>query len=216
MLATQQSMLSTPHCVVRLDSSVPQTPQTTVSTSLFFSNFTDHVNVPCVYLLFFFFNDPATPEIYPLPLHDALPISVHIGPVKTRVGRARTQLIGLEQCRNRGGNARQYRFRRTADSFNLGPLSLDRSGLAARRQPLLFFFRLKSFPVAQNVGRSLSFHVSEDMRMPIHQLIGKPIQHLIDRKRAPLLRHLGIEEDLEQKVTQLAAQLFPVAIIDGF
>src|ERR1051326_6983036 len=24
----------------------------------------------------FFFNDPATPEIYPLPLHDALPISV--------------------------------------------------------------------------------------------------------------------------------------------
>src|SRR3989304_4645965 len=29
------------------------------------------------HLLFrlFFFNDPATPEIYPLPLHDALPIS---------------------------------------------------------------------------------------------------------------------------------------------
>src|SRR3712207_7872081 len=25
-------------------------------------------------LLFFFFNDPATPEIYPLSLHDALPI----------------------------------------------------------------------------------------------------------------------------------------------
>src|SRR5258708_2053240 len=24
--------------------------------------------------LFFFLNDPATPEIYPLPLHDALPI----------------------------------------------------------------------------------------------------------------------------------------------
>src|SRR2546428_1671176 len=24
---------------------------------------------------FFFFNDPAPPEIYPLPLHDALPIS---------------------------------------------------------------------------------------------------------------------------------------------
>src|SRR5256885_10910355 len=26
-------------------------------------------------ILFFFFNDTATPEIYPLPLHDALPIS---------------------------------------------------------------------------------------------------------------------------------------------
>src|SRR2546422_2635598 len=27
-----------------------------------------------VFLLFFFFNDPAPTEIYPLPLHDALPI----------------------------------------------------------------------------------------------------------------------------------------------
>src|SRR5690349_24998608 len=29
----------------------------------------------CSALTFFFFNDPATPEIYPLSLHDALPIS---------------------------------------------------------------------------------------------------------------------------------------------
>src|SRR2546430_3956977 len=29
---------------------------------------------PPVSLTFFFFNDPATTEIYPLPLHDALPI----------------------------------------------------------------------------------------------------------------------------------------------
>src|SRR5438034_6680436 len=28
-----------------------------------------------MFLLFFFFNDPATPEIYTLSLHDALPIS---------------------------------------------------------------------------------------------------------------------------------------------
>src|SRR6202049_2170007 len=28
----------------------------------------------CVSFFFFFFNDPAPPEIYPLPLHDALPI----------------------------------------------------------------------------------------------------------------------------------------------
>src|SRR2546422_5400055 len=30
---------------------------------------------------FFFFNDPATTEIYPLPLHDALPIYNARGPV---------------------------------------------------------------------------------------------------------------------------------------
>src|SRR3982750_5047365 len=29
----------------------------------------------CVFFFFFFFNDTATPEIYPLSLHDALPIS---------------------------------------------------------------------------------------------------------------------------------------------
>src|SRR5690242_21589232 len=32
----------------------------------------DHAAAPC--LLFFFFNDPATTEIYTLSLHDALPI----------------------------------------------------------------------------------------------------------------------------------------------
>src|SRR5256884_1933640 len=31
----------------------------------------------CLDLFFFFFNDTATPEIYPLPLHDALPIWDH-------------------------------------------------------------------------------------------------------------------------------------------
>src|SRR5947209_18956588 len=30
-------------------------------------------------LLFFFFNDPATTEIYTLSLHDALPISITLG-----------------------------------------------------------------------------------------------------------------------------------------
>src|SRR5258705_590559 len=31
-------------------------------------------SLPPFHFLFFFFNDPATPEIYPLSLHDALPI----------------------------------------------------------------------------------------------------------------------------------------------
>src|SRR2546425_12530181 len=33
--------------------------------------------------VFFFFNDPPTPEIYPLPLHAALPISVPTSPNTT-------------------------------------------------------------------------------------------------------------------------------------
>src|SRR5215216_8137505 len=35
--------------------------------------------VICLYLLFFFFNDTATTEIYTLSLHDALPISPAAG-----------------------------------------------------------------------------------------------------------------------------------------
>src|ERR1035437_8571852 len=40
-----------------------------------------HVRLPCgflfVFFFFFFFNDPATTEISPLSLHDALPISLN-------------------------------------------------------------------------------------------------------------------------------------------
>src|SRR2546429_2709885 len=39
-------------------------------------------NVIFEFFLFFFFNDTATTEIYTLSLHDALPISLVIGPAK--------------------------------------------------------------------------------------------------------------------------------------
>src|SRR5690606_41235555 len=34
------------------------------------------VSPPHLFSFFFFFHDPATPDIYPLSLHDALPISI--------------------------------------------------------------------------------------------------------------------------------------------
>src|SRR2546430_4877751 len=50
---------------------------------------------------FFFFNNPPTPEIYPLPLHDALPISRHSRPsphghdhLERRGGRGVGQVAG--------------------------------------------------------------------------------------------------------------------------
>src|SRR2546430_16338381 len=46
---------------------------------------------PEIHLPFFFFNDTATTEIYPLSLHDALPISIETAPsphpVRTGSGR---------------------------------------------------------------------------------------------------------------------------------
>src|SRR5256885_17254507 len=45
-----------------------------------------------VFFFFFFLNDPATPEIYPLPLHDALPICREICGRRLGVAPAALQL----------------------------------------------------------------------------------------------------------------------------
>src|SRR5258705_4275194 len=45
--------------------------------------------IPCVVMLFFFFNDTATTEIYTLSLHDALPISRHRPPSRRAPRRHR-------------------------------------------------------------------------------------------------------------------------------
>src|SRR2546430_10217589 len=51
----------------------------------------------CVCLLFFFFNDTATTEIYPLPLHDALPISGSASGARSsaRCSTSRSQTVWL-------------------------------------------------------------------------------------------------------------------------
>src|SRR2546429_8099299 len=41
---------------------------------------------PSLFLLFFFFNDTATTEIYTLSLHDALPISISHRPLQSQPG----------------------------------------------------------------------------------------------------------------------------------
>src|SRR5256885_14693140 len=44
---------------------------------------------------FFFFNDPPTPEIYTLPLHDPLPISQAKGKIERRFGTFQKRLLAL-------------------------------------------------------------------------------------------------------------------------
>src|SRR5205807_8045341 len=59
-----------------------------------------------VVLLFFFFNDPPTPEIYTLSLHDALPISVVSEP---RVCDARGATLALTIAGRRRSSAQASR-----------------------------------------------------------------------------------------------------------
>src|ERR1022692_4219902 len=47
----------------------------------------------CLFVCFFFFNDTATTEIYPLPLHDALPISMVHPYLRRRQGRERADCL---------------------------------------------------------------------------------------------------------------------------
>src|SRR5437016_7231526 len=63
-----------------------------------------HFVIALVLVLCVFFNDTATPEIYTLSLHDALPISV--GRVRTRPAHARHRL------RTGMGSKSRWRFRR--------------------------------------------------------------------------------------------------------
>src|SRR3989442_7150029 len=66
-------------------------------------------------LLFFFFNDPATTEIYPLSLHDALPIYRHrrllyaaaLGRQVSRRGRRTVTRLLLQRLRRAGRRDRK-------------------------------------------------------------------------------------------------------------
>ena len=52
--------------------------------------------------------------------------------------------------------------------------------------------------------------------MPVYQLVREVIQNFIDGEVAFFLRHLCIEENLEQEIAQFTGQLFPVPVIDSF
>src|SRR5258705_13336732 len=54
---------------------------------------------PPLFFFFFFFNDPAPPEIYPLPLHDAFPISPPPRPSTCRILIPSMRSIGLTDSR---------------------------------------------------------------------------------------------------------------------
>src|SRR2546427_12753261 len=86
-----------------------------------------HTRPPLLFF-FFFFNDPPTPEIYPLPLHAALPISCRklcpipaAGPANLATTPARgTRLLRLRSlahpcthvhCPHAVGQSLSYRFR---------------------------------------------------------------------------------------------------------
>src|SRR2546428_7206166 len=63
---------------------------------------------------FFFFNDTATTEIYTLSLHDALPISARLSPIRPASGRARPRARAARHRPGRPSSRRCARSHRAA------------------------------------------------------------------------------------------------------
>ena len=53
------------------------------------------------------------------------------------------------------------------------------------------------------------------MRMPPHELFRQRLHDVAEFERALLLRHAGMEHDLQQEITELFAQVIEVAARDG-
>jgi hypothetical protein len=70
------------------------------------------------------------------------------------------------------------------------------------------------FPVANYLARSFGLHIAEYVRMPLGQLLCQPIQHLPDGEMFFFLRHLRVEQHLQQQVAQLIAELREIALVN--
>src|SRR6266446_7764261 len=79
-------------------------------------------------ILFFFFNDPATPEIYTLSLHDALPISEQASRLAQRVART----VGLIQRGTHGSPPPRH----ASASDGPAPIKSSSSAFAVAVSPL--------------------------------------------------------------------------------
>src|ERR1043165_9687377 len=76
------------------------------------------VTLACILLFFFFFNDTATPEIYPLPLHAPLPIWGMVGPRTAPVLPA-----ARCTCTTRAGTSRSRSEEHTSELQSRGLIS---------------------------------------------------------------------------------------------
>src|SRR2546429_371521 len=73
------------HCTTSALNSTPIPSRYLSILPLLHHSFFINPPTPSHYFFFFFLNDPAPPEIYPLPLHDAFPI--YRSPVCPTIGR---------------------------------------------------------------------------------------------------------------------------------
>ena len=75
--------------------------------------------------------------------------------------------------------------------------------------------RLDALPQALDGLRRVLALVTEHMRMPADELLGDALHHVAEIEGALFLRHAGMENDLQQKIAELLAQIGKIAARDG-
>src|SRR5271166_148244 len=80
---------------------------------------------------------------------------------------------------------------------------------------LLLLCGLQGLPIAQHLARRVGLYLAKDVRMTIDEFVAKTVEHIVDREAFLFLRHLSVEEHLQQQVAELACKLVPVARVDG-
>src|SRR6266566_3805026 len=106
-------------------------------------------------------------------------------PVKAYLRGAQGQLMRFQQCRETAGNAVE-----------------DRGKLLRRRGGYLLLFCLQLRPVFQNLLGGIGFHGAEDVRVPTHHLVMDRGDYVGDVKASCFPGDIGVEEDLEEQVTE--------------
>jgi len=71
-------------------------------------------------------------------------------------------------------------------------------------------------PAAENLGGVAQFFPAKDVGMPADELFGQLASHGLKIKGSALPGQLGVEEDMQQDVSQFLFEGMVIALVDGF
>src|SRR5262249_40133324 len=86
---------------------------------------------------------------------------------------------------------------------------------ALRALLVVTLLRLDALPEALDRLRRQPLRVAEHVRMAAQKLVDQRPHHVVEVENALLLRHAGMEHDLEQEVAELLAQIGEITARDG-
>jgi len=105
--------------------------------------------------------------------------------------------------------------------FVLNPVRLHQRGQRvghAFQDSLIsaFLLQLQFFPVLFYLASGLSLSLAKDMGMAIDELLAEAVAYVLDVERPLLLAYLGIEDDMQQEVSQLFLDVLIIFPHQGF